>query len=190
MPQALGSPVPGGAGGRVPLEQHVGRAGHSTGGCRAGQRLGLGQHEGVAAVTVLHAVVAPAAAALQSPALGSGSAQSRRGTGQGHEAEAERPHGAGVPVGPGCHGGGCSGSRSAPGCVSGRSPPRPTAAISAFPPSEPALAAPAFYRQPSEGERRKKKKKRKTKEKNLFKNNTSIFFSFLWVHCGEIKFHT
>lgn len=110
VPQPLGSPVPGCSGRRVPLEERVGRAGARSGPGWAGHRLGLGQHEGVAAVAVLHAVVAPAAAALQSPALGSGSAQSRRGTGQGHEAEAERLHGSGVPAGPGCHGGGCAGS--------------------------------------------------------------------------------
>lgn len=100
VPQALGSPVAGvrGAGRRVPLQQRVGR---DSRGKRARRRVGLGQHEGVAAVAVLHPVVTPAATPLQRPGLGSGRAQRRRGAGQGHEAKAEHPHGTGVPTVPG-----------------------------------------------------------------------------------------
>lgn len=107
VPQAFGGPVAAvrSAGRRVSLQQSVGGSGGGGGG-RAGRRVGLGQHEGVAAVAVLYPVVTPAAAPLQRPALGSGHAQHRRGTGQGHEAEAESPHGTGVPVAPGWEGGG------------------------------------------------------------------------------------
>lgn len=85
--QALGSPagsVPV-AGRRIPLQ----RVNGTGGGERARRRLGLGQHEGVAAVPVLHAVPTPAAAHVQRPALGCGCAQRC----QRHEAE--RAHGAG-----------------------------------------------------------------------------------------------
>lgn len=64
---------------------------------------------------MLHPVVPPAAAPLQRPALGSGCAQNHRGQGQGHKADAEHPHGAGVPavlggVTAGCRGWECAGT--------------------------------------------------------------------------------
>lgn len=192
MPQALGGPVAGvrGAGWRVPLQQRVGGA--RDGGRRRARRwVGLGQHEGVAAVAVLHPVVTPAAAPLQRPALGSGRAQCRRGAGQSHEAEAERPHGTGVPT---VLRGGESetrvllpgmcrhfpGSRDAALCRDGSVGARCRAEtlrfrhflpLSRLRPPRPFIAR---QPQPSQGERGKKKKK--NKGKNLFKNNTSIFF--------------
>lgn len=86
--QALGSPAGGlsTAGRRIPLQRVDG-----TGdGERARRRLGLGQHEGVAAMPVLHAVPTPAVAHVQRPTLGCGCAQRC----QRHEAE--RTHGAGT----------------------------------------------------------------------------------------------
>lgn len=70
---------------------------------------------------------------------------------------------------------------SVPGWVSGFSPPSRNAAISAFPPSEPALAAPAFYRQAAAalagGEGKEKKKKKKNKGKKSLKTILLSFFS-------------
>lgn len=209
VPQAFGGPVAGvrGAGRRVSLQQSVGGSGGGGGG-RAGRRVGLGQHEGVAAVAVLYPVVTPAAAPLQRPALGSGHAQHRRGTGQGHEAEAESPHGTGVPVAPGWEGGGNSksgvprpgmcwhfpGGHDTTLCWDGSVGARRRVEtlqfrhflpLSRLWPPRPFIAR---RPQPSQGERGKKKKK--NKGKNLFKKQYFYLFSLLLAHCGEIKFHT